>query len=589
MPTHVPSPAPETVASSPRAPADSGMGASLLYNSLRAELLATQGQWQAAAQLMHDVAKYERKRPELYERATQMALLAGNPYLGLEVVRNWRQNFAQSADAARYGLQLHLLLRQRDAAVLAMRDFLRYTPAADLDAAMTVLPGYFALPREADKQNDSARARMDVSTAQALEAILQPYTQQPAHAATAWGVVANIRAQSGQQQAAVQAATQTLALDAGNANAAWVVLQALQAKGEQGQVLQNPQERTAAQQALASYVAKSQPSSSLRLRYAAYLIEVQQNQAALAQMRILTAAQAQSARFWLMQGLIEMEIAPQDGTADDSLQRAWQLIQQGEDDEQGALRDDVLMALSRLAQVRGDLPKALAWLQQSVSQGNARVLQRRAALLIKLGRGDEALVWVQQMPLSKDFDAREKEMLAVEVLSEGKQYAQAYARLAGYVQQHPKDDQARYQLALLAERKGDYQEMESLLRQVLAAQPKNAMAYNSLGYSLVERGERLSDAGALLDTALQLEPDNAMIQDSKGWLEFRLGNLSAARALLEVAFAALPDAEIAAHLGEVLWQLGEHDAARKVWRTALGSDPDNTALQATLKRLKVKL
>ncbi len=165
MPSATPKPAPQPLA----APADSGMGASLLYNGLRAEVLAAQGQFQAAAQLMADVAKHEDSRPELYERATQWALMAGQPELGLKIVGNWRRTQSQSAPAARYALQLHLLLRQRDAAVAAMRDFLHYTKAEDLDSAMTVLPGYFALPTgataKAATNNTSATDEAD----QALE------------------------------------------------------------------------------------------------------------------------------------------------------------------------------------------------------------------------------------------------------------------------------------------------------------------------------------------------------------------------------------------------------------------------------------
>ncbi len=136
------------------APADSGMGASLLYNGLRAEILAAQGQFGAAALLMADVAKHEASRPELYERATQWALMAGQPELGLKIIGNWRRAQSQSALAARYALQLHLLLRQRDAAIAAMRDFLRYTKAEDLNSSMTVLPGYFALPQSAASADD---------------------------------------------------------------------------------------------------------------------------------------------------------------------------------------------------------------------------------------------------------------------------------------------------------------------------------------------------------------------------------------------------------------------------------------------------
>lgn len=590
-PTSAHTAAPSTTPTPRPAPADSGMGASLLYNGLRAEVLAAQGQFFAAAQLMADIAQHEGGRPELYERATQLALMAGQPELGLKIVGNWRRMQSQSAPAARYALQLHLLLRQRDAAVAAMRDFLHYTKSEELDSAMTVLPGYFALPQNTQSaDNKEARPRIDMSTALALEAVLQPYTQDRTHAATAWGVVASVRAQSGQSQAAAQAATQALALDPSNANAAWVLLQALQTKDKQGQALPSAAEQSAAQAALTNFVTQSKNlSPSLRVRYAAYLLEAGKTQTALEQVRMLTKTQPQSSRFWLMQGLIEMEIAPQDGAGDDALNQAWRLIQDNQDDEQGALRDEVLIALSRLAQLRGDWPLALTWLEQSSEQEAERILPRRAALLVKLGRWQDALQLIEQTPESKTLNMRQKTMLQIDVLSQAGQNPAAFERLNAFVQTHPKDDEARYQLAMLAERLDHLDTMESLLRQVIAAEPNNALAYNALGYALADRNLRLPEARALLEKALQLAPDNAMIQDSVGWAAFRQGDLALARQHLEAAYAKLPDAEIGAHLGEVLWQLGESDAARAVWRKAHGSDPENTALKDTLKRLKVKL
>ena len=290
-----------------------------------------------------------------------------------------------------------------------------------------------------------------------------------------------------------------------------------------------------------------------------------------------------------MQGLIEMEIAPQDGAGDDSLKQAWRLIESQQDLERGALRNDVLLALSRLAQLRGDLPAALAWLEQSSEQEVERVLPRRAALLVKLGRWQSALQLIEQTPEGQDLSSRQKVMLQIDLLSQAGQNASAFERLQAFVQANPKDDEARYQLAMLAERLGNLDTMESLLRQVITAEPNNALAYNALGYALADRNLRLPEARALLDKALQLAPDNAMIQDSVGWVAFRQGDLALARQYLEAAYAKLPDAEIGAHLGEVLWQMGEFDAARAVWRKAHDSDPENAALKDTLKRLKVKL
>jgi Flp pilus assembly protein TadD len=120
-------------------------------------------------------------------------------------------------------------------------------------------------------------------------------------------------------------------------------------------------------------------------------------------------------------------------------------------------------------------------------------------------------------------------------------------------------------------------------------QPDEPHAYNALGYTFADRNQRLPEAYELIERALKLAPDDAHIIDSMGWVYFRMGNLAKARELLERAFALRPDAEIGAHLGEVLWAIGDHDAARRIWRQVRAEEPDNETLSATLARLQVRL
>jgi Flp pilus assembly protein TadD len=133
------------------------------------------------------------------------------------------------------------------------------------------------------------------------------------------------------------------------------------------------------------------------------------------------------------------------------------------------------------------------------------------------------------------------------------------------------------------------EEMERLLRRVIELRPDNAHAHNALGYSLADRGQRLPEARALIERALELAPGDPFITDSLGWVEYRMGNREAALAHLQRAWAARPDTEIGAHLGEVLWALGRRDEARRIWRDAQGRDAANEVLRETLARLRVSL
>ena len=131
--------------------------------------------------------------------------------------------------------------------------------------------------------------------------------------------------------------------------------------------------------------------------------------------------------------------------------------------------------------------------------------------------------------------------------------------------------------------------MERLLRLVIAAKPDDAQAYNALGYSLADRGLRLPEAKGLLLKAVQLAPNDPFIADSLGWVEFKLGNLDQAKMILITAFEAKPDAEIATHLGEVLWAQGLKTEAITVWQAARMINPNHPTLLETLKRLGVSL
>ena len=119
---------------------------------------------------------------------------------------------------------------------------------------------------------------------------------------------------------------------------------------------------------------------------------------------------------------------------------------------------------------------------------------------------------------------------------------------------------------------------------ILELEPDNAYALNALGYHYVVRNKRLDDAAKHLERASSLEPEDAAIMDSLGWLRFRQGKLEAAHKLLTEAYTLLPDAEIAAHLGEVLWEMGDESAAREVWDKALADEPTHEVLNAVINR-----
>ena len=153
----------------------------------------------------------------------------------------------------------------------------------------------------------------------------------------------------------------------------------------------------------------------------------------------------------------------------------------------------------------------------------------------------------------------------------------------------PDSTSLRYSRAMLGERVNDLALMESDLRHILTLNPDNATALNALGYTLSNRTTRYDEAYALIARALTLSPDEPAILDSMGWVLFHQGKAEEAVGYLQRAWESLPDPEVAAHLGEVLWSLGEEQEAYSIWREGLRQDPEHGVLRETLERLDVSI
>jgi Flp pilus assembly protein TadD len=123
------------------------------------------------------------------------------------------------------------------------------------------------------------------------------------------------------------------------------------------------------------------------------------------------------------------------------------------------------------------------------------------------------------------------------------------------------------------------------LRRLLELKPNDADALNALGYTLADRTDKKDEALSLIEKALLLKPGEPAIMDSLGWAQYRLGHLDEALHQLKLAFQKQPDAEIAAHFGEVLWAAGQKDEAKKIWEQGRKKDANNKVLLETIKRL----
>lgn len=246
------------------------------------------------------------------------------------------------------------------------------------------------------------------------------------------------------------------------------------------------------------------------------------------------------------------------------------------------------LLLGQVAEFLERHAEALEW-YRSVAGGppRAQARLRIAKVLHDLDRDDEAWASLHalQSDASVDDDARRDGYLLEAELRrdagdpEGE--FDAYARgLAAY----PDEPELLYSRALMWERRDDIPRAEADLRKILVADPENIAALNALGYTLADRTTRYEEALQLIDRARVADPDNPAIIDSHGWVLYRLGRHEEALAELRRAFSLQKDAEIGAHLGEVLWVTGNREEARKYFEEARKLDPDNRSLVRALEK-----
>lgn len=332
---------------------------------------------------------------------------------------------------------------------------------------------------------------------------------------------------------------------------------------------------------------------ALRQAYARALVQAQRPVDAAREFRLLTEQTPDNPAPWLALGALELDLKHIDA-AEAALHESLRRLDTpaaGSDAEIQARADgrrSAWLLLSQAAEQRGDLKAAEAALHK-VDGAGLDVKFRHASLLARQGKLAEGRKLLQPAADAGDKDARASLLAEAQLLREQPDYAAALAVLKAATARFPGDTDLIYEQAMMAEKLGRFDEMEALLRHVIELKPDYHHAYNALGYSLADRNVRLAEAKELIERALKLAPGEPVIVDSLGWVEFRLGNLPAAAKLLRQAHSGRPDAEIAAHLGEVLWASGAQDEARRVWQEAAKRDPRNEALRETLGRLKVKL
>ena len=544
-----------------------GETAQAFYQGVLAELSSLAEDYVQAHALMLNLARMTND-PQAYERATEFALRSRDGDTALMTARSWLKAFPGSHEAARYVIQILVGLNRLDDTIEPLRADLAAYPLTERGAAIADVPRYFA------RVTDKKRAAAVVQTA------LAPELARSKLAAPVWAAVGTMQLMASDAASALKSALNGARAEPTNRQIATLALYLVQA------------EKSPADDILDGFIRASGPVDA-GLAYVRRLVELARVEEAYARSQTLTTLWQASAEAWLVRGSIAFQKKDMEATRS-ALARCADILEKTDAAAQDAMAGGRVAAqayflLAVLAENDKDYALANSYLDRLTSQEDQRrVSQRRVQMLLAQGQLEAAQELVNNMPEELEDEARAKISAEVEVLRARKDEAGAYRLLTDAMVRFPKDPELAYEAAMSADKIKDLVAMEQILRKLLAQHPDHYQSMNALGYSLADRNVQLVEARALIQKALSFAPQDPYIIDSMGWVEFRSGNLSAANTLLRTAFEAKPDAEIAAHWGEVLWAMGQRDAAQATWERGLRLNPDNETLRDTVRRLTQK-
>ena len=520
----------------------------LLFKMMLAEVAVQRGQPHIAVQTYLELAR-ETRDPRVAQRATEVAWNARFVSAALEAAAIWLQADPASTQARQ--IMAALLVNQQQLAE-AQPHLEKWLAAERANVGQSFLQLNSLLARHKDR----------AAVLKLMQALAKPYPDVP-------------EARLAVAQAAWNADAQPVALDEARAalklKPDWEVAALFVA-----QVLARRSNEEAAR-FLSEYLKAHPKARDVRLSYARLLVSAKNFAEARRQFELLVAEYPDNPDVGMAVALLAIQASDYDA-AELQLKRILDLNYKDP--------DVARYYLGQLNEERKRFEEALKW-YSAVSEGeqyiNAR--SRYAGILAKQGKLPEARRYLQEVPAQNSQQRVQLTQAEAQLLRDANQYQAAFEVLGDALEKMPNTPDLLYDHAMAAEKVNRLDVLEGNLKRLIKIRPDHAHAYNALGYTFADRNQRIEEAHGLIETALKLAPEDPFIMDSMGWVLYRMGRGQEGLGYLQKAFKLRPDAEIAAHLGEVLWALGERDQAKEIWDRALKAFPNNEALQGTLKRL----
>lgn len=577
-------PAPVTPAASAAVPAtppeggegvqNSALDATLFYQLLISEVQARSGDVGTAYQIYLDAARRMRSA-QLFQRAVDLALEARAGEQALAAAQAWRTALPQDRAATEYTAQILMALGRTTELGEPLASLIEQTPAPQRASAIAALP------------RSLARLPNRKAAAELVDQITARWRTPLPGMAEAWAASSEAWLSAGDHAKAFEAFEHARKADP---KLLTVGLLAIDLMG------QHP-----AAEAVVKEQSKGTPPLVLRLAYARKLAAVGRLPDAGLQLQAIVKDAPDNAGAWLTLAAVRLELRQLDEA--EAALRSFLALKQapppsvpsvlphgGDLTSAASDIDQGYLLMAQVAELRKKPEEADEWLRKAdPASGKIRIQAARAKLLALNGKLPQARALLQSLPETEPRDALDKINAEAQLLRDMQQVEAAYDVLAEASKRFADDPDLLYDQAMLAERLKRWADSERLLRRVIEIKADHPHAYNALGYSLADRGQRLDEARTLINKALELRPGDPFITDSLGWLEFRAGRHDEALKWLRQAYLSRPDAEIAAHLGEVLWVNNQRDEALRIWREGMKQDAENSTLAETLKRLKVTL
>ncbi len=548
------------------ASSNSALSAQWMFEILLGEINVLQGQAPTGYALLLDVAKKSGDE-KAFERAVEIALKSRSGEAALEAAKAWREAIPSSQAANQYVVQILIALNELNETEQALGRLLLITPKDEKLDLIRSIPRQFA------------RVSNKPLAAQIVERALESSKAIKSLSAAAWAAIGHMRLLASDAEGAFGAVQKAYQIDPKSPDPLWLAVGLMELRHME------------AENFLQRFFSQKSPSVELDLHfaYAKVLMQNQQLKAGIAQLLALTAKYRDFSLGWLYLASAQLESeAVLDAEVNFKKFLEVQSSKPQAMDEREASQS--YFGLAQIANQRGDLSQAEQWLGL-ITQGPSKVTAyvQRALILNQKGQAQSAIELINGLPQETPPERKSKWLALAQVYRDQKELTKTLEVLKEAFKENPKDDDMVYELAMAYEKLNLLQEMELALKAIIKRNPTYHAALNALGYSWADRNIRLEQARDYIVKALELVPEDPFVMDSLGWVEFRMGRLKESLAILQKAHTLRPDADIAAHLGEVMYTLGQKDDARKLWQTALSKSPDNEVLKETLKRLGIGL